>query len=71
METASWDKGCGVSCRRRHSVGEVSLQLKEKGSCMHNYLTYTCMACIGLYLWYVPKSERILPEEESPKPSLH
>lgn len=46
--TVSWDKGCGVSCRRRHSVEEVSLQPKEKGSCMHDCLTYICTACICL-----------------------
>lgn len=65
------DKGCGVNCRRKHTVGEVSLQPKEKGSCSHDYLIHICMACVCLCLWYVPKSERILPEEESPKSSLH
>ena len=68
METVSWDKGCGVSCRRRHSVGEVSLQTKEKGSCMHDYLIYIRMACVCLCLWCVPKSEWILPEDSQKNP---
>lgn len=70
METRSWDKGCEVSCRRRHSVGEVSLQTKEKGSCMYDYVIYIHMACTCLCLWYVSKSKRIHPDE-SPKSSLH
>lgn len=69
--TVSWDKGCGVSCRRRRSVEEVSLQTKEKGSCMHDCLTYICTACICLCWWHVPKTESILSEEESPKSFLH
>ena len=48
-------------------MGEVSLQTKEKGSCMHDYLIYIRMACVCLCLWCVPKSEWILPEDSQKK----